>query len=145
MKTIIQKVISASICVEKKYFEKINKGLLCYVAFKKDDNIIDILRTVNKISKLKIFDSQRSINDIKGEILVVSQFTLYAELKKGSKPSFSKAAKSQIAKPLYDKFLSELNRLYPNLKVRSGLFGEDMRIESVNDGPFTLCYDTDKL
>ena len=65
MKTIIQKVISASICVEKKYFEKINKGLLCYVAFKKDDNIIDILRTVNKISKLKIFDSQRSINDIK--------------------------------------------------------------------------------
>ena len=145
MKTIIQKVIRASICVETKYFDKINKGLLCYVAFKKDDKIVDILRTVNKISKLKIFDSQKSVSDIKGEILVVSQFTLYAEIKKGSKPSFSKAANKQIAKPLYERFLFEFNRICPDLKVKSGLFGEDMKIESVNDGPFTLFYDTDNL
>tara|TARA_B100001287_G_C22599608_1_gene489756 strand:- start:415 stop:849 length:435 start_codon:yes stop_codon:yes gene_type:complete len=143
MKTIIQKVIRASISVEKKYYEKINKGLLCYVAFRKDDNITDILRTINKISKLKIFDSQKSVNDIKGEILVVSQFTLYAEIKKGSKPSFSRAANRQMAEPLYKRFLLEFNRHCPDLEIRSGIFGEDMKIESVNDGPFTLCYDTD--
>ena len=102
MKTIIQKVIRASICVEKKYFDKINKGLLCYVAFKKDDKIVDILRTVNKISKLKIFDSQKSVSDIKGEILVVSQFTLYAEIKKGYFPKPIKLGLRRIGWPEHE-------------------------------------------
>ena len=145
MRTIIQKVTRASICVEKKYFVKINKGLLCYVAFKKDDKIVDILRTVNKISKLKIFDCQKSVNDINGEILVVSQFTLYAEIKKEVSPHLVKQPTDKRPNPFMRDSCQNLIEFIPGLKLKSGLFGEDMKIESVNDGPFTLCYDTDIL
>ena len=142
MKAVIQKVSSADTIVDGELVSSIKKGIVIFlgIAIYDVDNDIDWL--INKITKLRIFNTfDNNINDVKGEVLLVSQFTLQANILKGNRPSFIKAAKSELAKTMYDKFLKQLNEnLYTELK--SGVFGADMLINLSNDGPVTIIYDS---
>jgi|TARA_B110000444_G_scaffold111824_1_gene105522 D-tyrosyl-tRNA(Tyr) deacylase len=142
MKAVIQKVSSAEAIVDGKLVSSIKKGIVIFLGIAIDDVDTDIAWLINKISKLRIFNTfDNNINDVKGEVLLVSQFTLQANILKGNRPSFIKAAKSELAKTMYDKFLKQLNEnLYTELK--SGVFGADMLINLSNDGPVTIIYDS---
>ena len=142
MKAIIQKVSSAETIVDGELVSSIKKGIVIFLGIAIDDGDTDIAWLINKITKLRIFNTfDNNINDVKGEVLLVSQFTLQANILKGNRPSFIKAAKSELAKTMYDKFLKQLNEnLYTELK--SGIFGADMLINLSNDGPVTIIYDS---
>ena len=142
MKAVIQKVSSAEAIVDGKLVSSIKKGIVIFLGIAIDDVDTDIAWLINKITKLRIFNTfDNNINDVKGEVLLVSQFTLQANILKGNRPSFIKAAKSELAKTMYDKFLKQLNEnLYTELK--SGIFGADMLINLSNDGPVTIIYDS---
>ena len=142
MKAVIQKVSSAEIIVDGELVSSIKKGIVIFLGIAIDDGDTDIAWLINKITKLRIFNTfDNNINDVKGEVLLVSQFTLQANILKGNRPSFIKAAKSELAKTMYDKFLKQLNEnLYTDLK--SGIFGADMLINLSNDGPVTIIYDS---
>ena len=142
MKAVIQKVSSAETIVDGELVTKKKKGIVIFLGIAIDDVDTDIAWLINKISKLRIFNTfDNNINDVKGEVLLVSQFTLQANILKGNRPSFIKAAKSELAKTMYDKFLKQLNEnLYTELK--SGVFGADMLINLSNDGPVTIIYDS---
>ena len=142
MKAVIQKVSSAETIVDGELVSSIKKGIVIFLGIAIDDVDTDIAWLINKISKLRIFNTfDNNINDVKGEVLLVSQFTLQANILKGNRPSFIKAAKSELAKTMYDKFLKQLNEnLYTELK--SGVFGADMLINLSNDGPVTIIYDS---
>ena len=142
MKAVIQKVSSAETIVDGELVSSIKKGIVIFLGIAIDDVDTDIAWLINKISKLRIFNTfDNNINDVKGEVLLVSQFTLQANILKGNRPSFIKAAKSELAKTMYDKFLKQLNEnLYTELK--SGIFGADMLINLSNDGPVTIIYDS---
>jgi len=142
MKAVIQKVSSAETIVDGELVSSIKKGIVIFLGIAIDDDDTDIAWLINKITKLRIFNTfDNNINDVKGEVLLVSQFTLQANILKGNRPSFIKAAKSELAKTMYDKFLKQLNEnLYTELK--SGVFGADMLINLSNDGPVTIIYDS---
>jgi D-tyrosyl-tRNA(Tyr) deacylase len=142
MKAVIQKVSSAETIVDGELVCSIKKGIVIFLGIAIDDGDTDIAWLINKITKLRIFNTfDNNINDVKGEVLLVSQFTLQANILKGNRPSFIKAAKSELAKTMYDKFLKQLNEnLYTELK--SGIFGADMLINLSNDGPVTIIYDS---
>ena len=142
MKAVIQKVSSAEAIVDGELVSSIKKGIVIFLGIAIDDVDTDIAWLINKITKLRIFNTfDNNINDVKGEVLLVSQFTLQANILKGNRPSFIKAAKSELAKTMYDKFLKQLNEnLYTELK--SGVFGADMLINLSNDGPVTIIYDS---
>jgi D-tyrosyl-tRNA(Tyr) deacylase len=142
MKAVIQKVSSAEAIVDGELVSSIKKGIVIFLGIAIDDVDTDIAWLINKITKLRIFNTfDNNINDVKGEVLLVSQFTLQANILKGNRPSFIKAAKSELAKTMYDKFLKQLNEnLYTELK--SGIFGADMLINLSNDGPVTIIYDS---
>jgi D-tyrosyl-tRNA(Tyr) deacylase len=142
MKAVIQKVSSAETIVDGELVSSIKKGIVIFLGIAIDDVDTDIDWLINKITKLRIFNTfDNNINDVKGEVLLVSQFTLQANILKGNRPSFIKAAKSELAKTMYDKFLKQLNEnLYTELK--SGIFGADMLINLSNDGPVTIIYDS---
>ena len=142
MKAVIQKVSSAETIVDGELVSSIKKGIVIFLGIAIDDGDTDIAWLINKITKLRIFNTfDNNINDVKGEVLLVSQFTLQANILKGNRPSFIKAAKSELAKTMYDKFLKQLNEnLYTDLK--SGIFGADMLINLSNDGPVTIIYDS---
>ena len=142
MKAVIQKVSSAETIVDGELVSSIKKGIVIFLGIAIDDVDTDIAWLINKITKLRIFNTfDNNINDVKGEVLLVSQFTLQANILKGNRPSFIKAAKSELAKTMYDKFLKQLNEnLYTELK--SGVFGADMLINLSNDGPVTIIYDS---
>ena len=142
MKAVIQKVSSAETIVDGELVSSIKKGIVIFLGIAIDDGDTDIAWLINKITKLRIFNTfDNNINDVKGEVLLVSQFTLQANTLKGNRPSFIKAAKSELAKTMYDKFLKQLNEnLYTDLK--SGIFGADMLINLSNDGPVTIIYDS---
>jgi D-tyrosyl-tRNA(Tyr) deacylase len=142
MKAVIQKVSSAETIVDGELVSSIKKGIVIFLGIAIDDVDPDIDWLINKITKLRIFNTfDNNINDVKGEVLLVSQFTLQANILKGNRPSFIKAAKSELAKTMYDKFLKQLNEnLYTELK--SGIFGADMLINLSNDGPVTIIYDS---
>ena len=142
MKAVIQKVSSAETIVDGELVSSIKKGIVIFLGIAIDDVDTDIAWLINKISKLRIFNTfDNNINDVKGEVLLISQFTLQANILKGNRPSFIKAAKSELAKTMYDKFLKQLNEnLYTELK--SGVFGADMLINLSNDGPVTIIYDS---
>ncbi len=146
MRAVIQRVTSASILIENNTYSKIDFGYLIFLGVETNDTREDALWLAQKISKLRLFvDSSGnmncSINDVNGEILLVSQFTLHAKTKKGNRPSFIKAAKSQEAILLYQEFIIKLDMI-TNKKVKSGKFGASMVIESINDGPVTILIDT---
>lgn len=140
MKAVIQRVKHASVSVGGKLISKINYGVLIYLGIKENDTLDDAIKYSNKISKLRIFedDAGKMNNDLKsinGEILVVSQFTLYGDLKRGNRPSFTNAAKPEDAIMIYNAFI---DNLATNFTVKTGIFGANMDIESINDGPVTI-------
>ncbi|HZH87214.1 MAG TPA: D-aminoacyl-tRNA deacylase [Brumimicrobium sp.] len=151
MKVVIQRTTEASVTIDNKIVGQIENGLLLLLGIAEDDTDEDIEWLCRKLSTLRIFSDQEgksdsnrmnlSIQDIKGEFLVVSQFTLHAKTKKGNRPSFIHAAKPEIAIPLYEKFKKVLTAV-SGCKVESGEFGADMKVSLVNDGPVTIIIDT---
>lgn len=146
MKVVLQRVLEASVSIDKQLHSDINKGLLILLGIGQDDADEDISWLVKKISQMRIFEDEnglmnKSVLDIEGEILVVSQFTLLANVKKGNRPSFIDAAKPNISIPLYNKFVKCLDDAIKT-DVRTGVFGADMKISLVNDGPVTIVVDS---
>ncbi len=145
MRVIIQRVKEASVTIEGVVKSAIGQGLLVLVGFEAEDTQEDIEWMAAKVVNMRIFNDEAglmnlSVLDIKGEILVVSQFTLYAATKKGNRPSFIKAAKPNIAIPLYQQFLLKMEALAG--KIQTGEFGADMSVALVNDGPVTISVDS---
>ena len=141
MRIIIQRVNKATVFINKTQHSAIQNGLLCFVGFCNDDDENDFTWSINKIINLKIFKNYQSIKDVGGQLLIVSQFTLFASIKKGTKPSWSRAAKPEVAKKMYDHYINMFNQKMPN-NIQTGVFGADMQIEAVNNGPVTLSIDT---
>lgn len=146
MKAVIQRVSKASVEVNNQCIAHITTGLLVLVGIEDGDNQEDINWLTSKIANLRIFSDANevmnlSVKEIQGEIIVVSQFTLHASTKKGNRPSYIKASKPEIAIPLYEKFVSQME-VEINKKVQTGKFGADMKIALLNDGPVTLVIDT---
>jgi len=146
MKIVLQRVSKASVKVEDKIVGNIDKGFLLLLGVESDDNIDDIKWLVNKTMNMRIFSDQDgkmndSIIDIDGSFLVVSQFTLHASTKKGNRPSFIKAARPDHAIPMYEKFCEQLEHT-SGQKVERGIFGADMKVELLNDGPVTIILDS---
>lgn len=140
MKTVVTRVKSASVKVDKKIISEIKNGLLVLVGFTEFDNEEKIDYMIKKITNLRIFDDEKgvmnkSIKDVGGEILSVSQFTLYGDTKGGNRPSYIKALKGDQATVLYDLFNKKLNEI---IKTKTGKFGAEMEVESINDGPVTI-------
>jgi len=147
MKSVIQRVKKSNVKVDGNVVGSIDKGLLALVAISEKDTEKEIKWMVNKIINLRIFsDSDDKMNlsllDVAGELLVISNLTLYGSTRKGFRPSFSKSAKPDTAIPLYEKFI-QLLKEYP-VKVETGVFGAMMDVELINDGPVTLIIDTDE-
>ncbi len=145
MRAIIQRVSKASVLIEGKTENSIGKGLMILLGITDEDTKEDINWLVRKITQLRIFSDARSkmnldIQDIGGSILLVSQFTLYASVKKGNRPSFIRAAHPDIAQPLYNKFVESLRR--NKIEVKTGIFGADMKVTLTNDGPVTIWMDS---
>jgi D-aminoacyl-tRNA deacylase len=146
MRVLLQRVSEASVTVEKKIIGSIQYGLLILVGIESTDTTEDILWLSQKICNLRIFNDDKglmnvSIKDISGEILVISQFTLHAETKKGNRPSFIQAAKPEIAIPIYEQFKIQIAKDLGK-PIESGQFGADMKVMLVNDGPVSIWIDT---
>lgn len=146
MKTVIQRVSHASVTVKNEVTGKIEKGLLVLLGIEDADTDEDIAWLSNKIVNLRIFDDENkipniSVKDIGGDILLVSQFTLHANTKKGNRPSYIKASKPDFAIPMYEKMIQQLQNDLGK-KVHTGIFGADMKVELLNDGPVTIVIDT---
>ena len=145
MKAVIQRVSNASVKVDDKIVGEISDGLLLLIGIDEEDEKADADWLVQKILNLRIFGDEdgklnRSVLDISGEILCISQFTLIADYKKGNRPSFIKAAKPDKAIPLFEYFKTEISK--SNLKTESGIFGADMKVSLLNDGPVTIVMDS---
>ncbi|WP_459210716.1 D-aminoacyl-tRNA deacylase [Aquimarina rhabdastrellae] len=146
MRVVIQRVTHASVTIEGKEHAAIKSGLLILLGITEEDTQEDIKWLSGKISKLRIFGDEKglmnkSILDIEGEALVVSQFTLYASTKKGNRPSYINAARPETAIPLYEAFVKALERDI-NKTVKTGIFGADMKVALLNDGPVTIIIDS---
>jgi D-tyrosyl-tRNA(Tyr) deacylase len=146
MRVVIQRVTFAKVEVDKKVVGEIKKGMMILVGFENEDTDEDLTWMAGKITALRIFDDEqgvmnKSIIDADGDILCISQFTLHAQTKKGNRPSYIKAAKGEIAEPLYQDFCNKLkNNL--NKEIQKGIFGADMKVSLLNDGPVTICIDS---
>lgn len=145
MRVVLQRVSHASVTVEEKVIGKIHRGFLLLVGVTHDDAMEDMEYLVRKIVQMRIFEDEegklnRSIQDIGGEILSVSQFTLYADTKKGNRPSFSKAAPGDVAIEMFEQFNGLLRDT--GVPVETGQFGADMKVELLNDGPVTILLDS---
>lgn len=146
MIAVIQRVSEANVKVDNELISSINSGILILLGIAQDDTIEDIQWLSNKILNLRIFDDEngvmnKSCIESNLDILTISQFTLYARTKKGNRPSYVDAAKPEIAIPLYENFVLEINKLL-NKKTKSGIFGADMKVSLCNDGPVTIIIDT---
>ncbi len=146
MRAVIQRVSEASVSVEGKIISNINRGLLILIGIEEKDSQEDIDWLSGKISRLRIFEDEagvmnKSVLDINGDAIVVSQFTLQASIKKGNRPSYIKAAKPETAIPLYESFVQRME-LDLEKKIGTGIFGADMKISLLNDGPVTIIVDT---
>lgn len=145
MRIVVQRVSKASVSIAGNLYSEINYGFLVLIGICDDDRYDDIEWLTQKIINLRVFGDElgkmnRSIQDINGEILIVSQFTLFASVKKGNRPSFVASARPEIAIPLYEKFIDELKQY--DIKIQTGVFGANMQIELVNDGPVTIIIDS---
>jgi D-tyrosyl-tRNA(Tyr) deacylase len=146
MRAVIQRVSRASVTINNNLISEIDTGLLVLIGIECSDNESDLEWISNKIVQLRIFNDTSqimnlSVKDVKGNILVVSQFTLHAKTRKGNRPSYIQAANPDIAIPLYNKFITRLSQLLEK-EVQTGVFGAMMQIELVNDGPVTIIIDT---
>ena len=141
MKVLIQRVKKASVTIDKKMFSSINKGILALVGIEKGDTLENIEKSAKKIANLRIFPDENdkmnhSIIDVSGEMLIVSQFTLCGDCKKGTRPSFDKSAPPELALNLYESFIKESEKY--GIKTASGKFAAMMDVELINDGPVTF-------
>ena len=146
MRAVIQRVTNSSVSINGTIESKIEQGLLILIGIEDLDNQEDIEWLTKKIANLRIFDDENgvmncSVTEIGGEILVVSQFTLHATIKKGNRPSYIRASKPDFAIPLYESFCNKMS-IYSGSEVKTGRFGEDMKVELINDGPVTIWIDT---
>ena len=146
MKLVIQRVKESSVEIDNKIKAEIGKGRLVLIGISQEDKKIDVEWLVNKVLNIRIFNDSdgimnKSIIDIKGEILIISQFTLMALTKKGNRPSYIKSASHEIAIPLYNYFI-ELLESKLNNKIKTGIFGADMKVRLINDGPVTIIIDS---
>lgn len=146
MRVVIQRVKKASVTIDNHIKSSINRGLLILIGICDEDTKEDIEWLTKKIINLRVFDDENGVMncsaiETNAEIMVVSQFTLYASCKKGNRPSYIKAAKPEIAIPLYQEFCKTIQQNI-NTTVKTGEFGADMKVELINDGPVTICIDT---
>lgn len=146
MRALIQRVAHADVVIEGRTNGEIGRGLLVLLGVHSTDTQEDIVWLVKKISQLRVFDDEngvmnRSVMDVDGEVLVVSQFTLYASTKKGNRPSYINAAPPEVAVPLYESFVESLSSAIKK-RVPTGVFGADMKVSLLNDGPVTIMIDT---
>ena len=146
MRAIIQRVKEAAVNINDSLHAGIRNGLLVFVGIEDSDNRDDIEWLAGKIVRLRIFNDKNgimnlSVQEINGEIMVVSQFTLHASTRKGNRPSYIKASKPEIAIPLYEAFVDEIEKEFQQA-VKTGLFGADMKVSLINDGPVTIFIDT---
>lgn len=146
MRLVIQRVKKASVTIDDNLVSQIEQGLLVLIGIEENDAIEDIDWLVSKLINLRIFSDEQglmnlSVKDIEGEILLVSQFTLFASTKKGNRPSFIRSAKPEIAIPLYEIFIKKAQELISS-QIKTGIFGADMQIELINDGPVTIVIDS---
>lgn len=148
MKIVIQRVTEASVSVSGEIKGKIDKGYLLLIGISNEDNKEIADKMLEKIAKMRIFEdsdgkTNLSISQVEGEVLAVSQFTLYADCKKGNRPSFINAGKPEYAKELYEYMLKKCQALFE--RTASGVFGADMKVSLINDGPFTIVLDSKEL
>ena len=146
MRTVIQRVKHASVTIDGKTKSWINNGLLVLIGVEEADNDEDITWLSHKIANIRIFDDEngvmnKSVIETKGDILIISQFTLFASTKKGNRPSYIRAGKHEITIPLYEKFIKEVEKEIGK-PVGTGEFGADMKVDLLNDGPVTIVIDT---
>jgi D-tyrosyl-tRNA(Tyr) deacylase len=146
MRAVIQRVLETSVKVEGEIIASINKGLLVFVGVENTDTQEDIIWLSAKIAKMRIFSDEnglmnKSVIDTQGEIVLVSQFTLFANTKKGNRPSFTDSAKPKIAIPIYKDLIKQIE-VDLGKSIQRGKFGADMKISLINDGPVTICMDT---
>lgn len=146
MRVILQRILEASVTVNNLKIATINTGLLLLVGFTEGDTQEDINWMAKKIFQIRVFDDEKqipnlSVMEVSGDILSISQFTLFAQTKKGKRPSYIKAARPDVAEKLYEQFNSELESLMGK-KIFTGSFGADMKVASVNDGPLTIFIDS---
>lgn len=146
MRVVVQRVASASVAVEGANVAAIGAGLMVLVGVEESDSEVDVAWLSAKLTKLRIFSDEagvmnRSIVDVGGEVLAVSQFTLFASVKKGNRPSWSRAARADVSQPLFDRFVCQLEADLGR-KVATGAFGADMQVQLVNDGPVTIFIDS---
>jgi len=146
MRIVLQRVAEASVTIEGQVKSKISKGLLLLLGIEKEDGQEDLVWLCKKVLSMRIFNDQEgkmnlSVQDVEGEIIVVSQFTLHANNKKGTRPSFIRAARPETAIPLYEKFVSQLEQGLGR-SVGTGAFGADMKVALLNDGPVTIIIDS---
>lgn len=148
MKFVLQRVIEANVKVDGEIKGKIGNGYLLLVGISNDDNKEIADKMIEKVSRLRIFEdadgkSNLSIDQVDGEILVISQFTLYADCRKGNRPSFTEAGAPSLAEELYEYIIKRCEELFKN--TEKGVFGADMKVSLVNDGPFTLVLDSKEI
>lgn len=148
MRAVVQRVKRAAVRVNKKEIASINKGILALIGIAHDDGESDVKYMTNKLLNLRIFEDEKgrmnlSCLDIKGEILLVSQFTLYGDARKGRRPDFTMAAPFAKAQKLFDQLVTEVKK--SGLKVETGAFGQKMEVELVNDGPVTILLDSKRV
>ena len=146
MRVVIQRVTKAKVSIENKEKSSIGKGMMILMAVEDSDTEQDIEWLTDKIVKLRIFDDEngvmnKSVIDINGDIIAVSQFTLFAATRKGNRPSYIRASKREFSEPMYEKFCESLSAKLSK-KVGTGVFGADMKVDLLNDGPVTICMDT---
>lgn len=150
MKVVVQKVSEAGVYIkEENYSAEIGKGVVILLGIRNDDTIEDVDFLAGKCSNLRIFLDENdkmnlSVKDVDGEVLIISQFTLYGDAQKGNRPSFIEAAKPEIAIPLYEKFIERMKANLGQSKVKSGIFGAMMLVKIFNDGPVTIIIDSKK-
>ncbi len=145
MRVVVQRVKHASVTINGTVNGKINNGFLVLLGIQSTDSKQDVHYLVKKVTNLRIFSDENdkmnlSLKDVNGKLLIVSQFTLYANCKEGNRPSFVEAAKPDVAIPLYEYFVSECKKIIP--VVETGIFGADMKVELLNDGPVTIIMDS---
>ena len=148
MKFVIQRVLEASVAVEEEIIGKINKGFLVFIGVGQNDTKEIADKLLKKLIGLRIFEDENgktnlSLADVNGELLLISQFTLYANCKKGFRPSFTDSGAPDMAEELYEYIIAECKKSIPF--VETGSFGADMKVRLINDGPFTIILDSDKL
>ena len=149
MRFVIQRVLNASVTVDNKTVGAINKGFLILIGINNDDTNEIADKMIKKTAGLRIFEDSEgktnlSLNDVGGDLLLISQFTLYADCKKGYRPSFINAGRPEMSEPLYEYIVDQFRTAY-GFNPKTGIFGADMKVELLNDGPFTIVLDSNDL